>query len=286
MMIDGLEMNTSLATWWWGFSRLFYVVAIVGLFAVVFGARIIAKRKGYGWVSFLPVMIPAVPTAIIVYGIIRYEIRNGPCLPEDGCMDEASGPAFLGFIATVVVFAICLAFELTYTYARNQKARPSLPLENRIGNSPTGPKPTGFFGKTVLPVLGLLFIGGVAAYLAMMGANILFSVLNAITVALFRFEYSEWMVRMILIGPFALAYVYIERSKMSTLAKAVILTAMLEVVLFSGWAVFRNAPMAIVGVAVATIAVTTVLLVLFKKPWLYHCASIVAVAVALIYMLS
>ncbi|MDP3130100.1 MAG: hypothetical protein Q8N15_02075 [Bacillota bacterium] len=73
---------------------------------------------------------------------------------------------------------------------------------------------------------------------------------------------------------------------MSTLAKAVTLTAMLEVVLFSGWAVFRDAPIAIVGVAAAMTILTTVLLVLFKKPWLHYCASIVAVAVALIYMLS
>jgi len=238
------------------------------------------KRKGH-WLVFLPVLIPAIPTAIILYGIIRFRIRHGECLPEEGCMDEASGPFVVGCIVTFVVFAVCLAAMLFWRYldARAQ-AKP--------GDVDILPETGSAFRRYVLPALALTVIGTVTAGVVTALMAMLHEVFVKLLLQIASVEFEPIITRIAFMIPVVLIYRAIERSTWPGFAKETSFMAAFGAFAFTIGMQFQHETLIFYGAMAGVTMLATIYLMKSRKPWPYYyaLAAVAVLAFVLMYMMA
>lgn len=263
-------------SWYRLFSGLLLPLGAIAVFVLFFGIRLAIRRKGFGWLSFVPTLIPAIPTAFVAYGIVRHRILYGPCLPEDGCMDEASGPMVLGIIATLVVFAICLGFELLVVFARKRRIHPT----SDGGNSESPAKTTFMSDRTTAGgILAVVFLGAVIAFLVPWIVH--FGIMRLADRLILLYGFWNAATRIAVCGLLAVGYVFIERSRMPKTGCAVLLAGILSTIVTTLWIVTEAAMISIATTVVVAIA----LIVVFRRPRVtYLTALAVSILVSLLFM--
>ncbi|MFA5006690.1 MAG: hypothetical protein WC509_04405 [Candidatus Izemoplasmatales bacterium] len=259
--------------WFSRFGSLFYALGALAVFILFFRIRYSIRRRGFGWISFLPTLAPGIPTAIAGYSYIRSRIVNGPCLPEDGCTNEGSGLILVFIIATLVIFALCLGFELLVVNDR-RRMRPTpagIPTETAAGSVATTE------GTTVGSLVVLVFLGGVSAFL------FLWIVHTGIMRIFDRFVLLDgWWdvaVRIALCGLLGIGYAFVEKSRMPKTGCAVLLSGLLSTIVVTLWVATDSA---LISVALTGL-VAGVLIVVFKRPRIpYFISLFISIAVALL----
>lgn len=261
--------------WYSQYSRLLLTLGAAVIFVLFFGIRLTIRRKGFGWISFLPTLIPAIPTAVIAYDIIRNPL-HGPCLPEDGCMDEASGPMVLGIIATVVVFLICLGFELFAAYVKRRKTQSS-----SVGAAPGSVVQSNIMLSPITAggIPAVVYFGSIPAFLVPYVVH--FGIMRIVERLFTLYGFWDATIRIALCGLLAVGYAFVERSRAPKSVCAILLAGLLSTIMTTLWIVTEAAVISIAATAVAAIALTFV----FKRPrGPYLTALAVSILFSLIYM--
>jgi len=258
-----------LAHWDLRLSILVASLLLIAIFLLTALIRPFVKRKGFGWMSFLPTIVPAVPTLLLLYQLIRSRMLHGPCLPEDGCMDEASGFIVIGAFSTALVFCFCLGFELLVRDARKRKeilaAGPALIVP------PTTANPVGWFRRIVLPVVGFVVSAVPAGFVAIALQTQLAGWLVYLVRWLLPNANAKLAMLAVAAGFFALANIPIQRSLARPLVKVIAAMVLLAAITYAGrWGLRTDSSEYYLSFLLLTAGVTTAVLVRFKKTWLFY----------------